>query len=755
MTDLPAGVRQDVKINDKSYRLVPNSYQIQDVSDYAPRGETPGTSAAFGDLQLYQPLTQESWSHGLGYLWGTDPLGYITCEGDIDARFPGVIMRSSQINASDADNNAAYGGFSFANKFYKWGEVGLRRLDTPGTDTWATVWPGGINFAFSNGTYIFVCPPTNLRNGLMYKSLTGNVETGALAALTTAQGGADNDLLLTSLENGTGGNSITLTYVDGGTGFGPGTATVSVTGTVITVTIDTGVTTAAEVLAALLADGDAMYLVSAANAPANDGSGTVVAGGPWSLIGGTGAAVWTKCGVNGFARNFGQAVMHNGYTYVREHGTNYVHRGSETDLSDLEGDGPLDADVVIVGPGSVPVVYIITFGTALYAARYDGLWSIGEDNIARKVLDYSDEYNSTNFRSMAVWNGLLIYPIQDKIITWNGARVTDITPISNADPNPTRLLSFRDWVGLDRPTMMAPMDGTTFEGLGGFDNFLSKGEFLYCTAFKTSSATDGYLLSWNGAGWHPINTLPTTSVGWTMLVNDTVNNRLWIHNDLNATNATLYKKQRPKSEYPAADFKTTGTHRITFSQMTMGQKRVLKSSPSVIISAVNLATSQTIVVEYRLDYGSWTNLGTIQVAGVTELAFSGTPPSKEYNFISLRFTMSCAAATDTPIIEDVTIRYIMRPKTVYGWVMEIVGASYARFGDYIMDQSSEDIKVQLKAARDSAPAIAFKDLDGVDYYCYLTSMNGRLVGVSDKDGRESGALEYRFRVSLVETGLVT
>ena len=189
--------------------------------------------------------------------------------------------------------------------------------------------------------------------------------------------------------------------------------------------------------------------------------------------------------------------------------------------------------------------------------------------------------------------------------------------------------------------------------------------------------------------------------------------------------------------------------------MTMGQKRVLKSSPSVIVSAVNLATSQTIVVEYRLDYGSWANLGTISSPGVTELPFPGTPPSKEYNFISLRFTLSCALATNTPIIEDVTIRYIMRPKTVYGWVMEIIGATYARFGDYIMDQTSEEIKNQLKAARDSAPSVAFKDLDGTDYYCYLTSMNGRLVGVSDKDGRESGALEYRFRVSLVETGLVT
>jgi hypothetical protein len=593
----------------------------------------------------------------------------------------------------------------------------------------------------------------------MYKSLTGNVETGARAALTTALGGDNNDLLLTALEYGTDGNSITLTYVDGGTGFGPGTATVAVVGNVITVTIDDGVTTSAEVLAALLASGDAMYLVEAAHAGGNDGTGTVTAGGPWSLISGSGSPVWTKCGVNGFARNFGRAVMHNGYTYVHEHGTNYVHRGSETDLSDLEGDGPLDADVIIVGPGSVPVVYIITYGTALYTARYDGLWSIGEDNIARKVLDYSDEYHSTNFCSMAVWNGLLIFPIQDKIITWNGAKVTDISPTSNADPFPiSPFFSRLTWLTISRPTVLASMDGESFEELGEFDNFLAKGEFLYCTAIKTTDKYEGYLLSWNGVGWHTINTLPTTSVGWTMLANDTINNRFWLHNDLvgtGVTNATLYKKQRARSEYPAADYKASGTHRITMSQMTMGQKRVLKSSPSVIVSAINLATSQTIVVEYKLDYGSWTNLGTITSAGVTELPFSGAPPSVEYNFISLRFTISCAMNSNAPIIEDVTIRYIMRPKTVYGWVMEIIGASYARFGDYIMDQTSEEIKNQLKAARDSAKSIAFKDLDGTDYYCYLTSMNGRLVAISDKDGREGGALEYRFRVSLVETGLVT
>jgi len=120
---------------------------------------------------------------------------------------------------------------------------------------------------------------------------TKEITWATTAALTTALAGANNDLLLTAFARGTDGNSITLTYIDGGTGFGPGTATISVTGNAITVTIDTGVTTAAEVLAALLADSDAMALVSAAHATGNDGSGTVTAGGPWSLIGGTGTAL--------------------------------------------------------------------------------------------------------------------------------------------------------------------------------------------------------------------------------------------------------------------------------------------------------------------------------------------------------------------------------------------------------------------------------------------------------------------------------
>jgi len=120
----------------------------------------------------------------------------------------------------------------------------------------------------------------------------------------------------------------------------------------------------------------------------------------------------------------------------------------------------------------------------------------------------------------------------------------------------------------------------------------------------------------------------------------------------------------------------------------------------------------------------------------------------------LRVTLDTDDAAQTPVVEDITIRYIMRPGTVYGWLFEIVGATYARYADYIMDQTSNEIKAALKAARDSAPPIPYMDLDGENYWVYLTSFNGRVVEINDRDGVENGAIEYRFRISLVETGLI-
>lgn len=109
------------------------------------------------------------------------------------------------------------------------------------------------------------------------------------ATLTTALTGSNNDLKYTSVGRGVGQNAVTITYVDP-----PGNNAalgVSVTGNAITVNLATDgssaiTSTADDVAAAILASAPASALVSAEDAPGNDGTGVVTALAATPLAGG-------------------------------------------------------------------------------------------------------------------------------------------------------------------------------------------------------------------------------------------------------------------------------------------------------------------------------------------------------------------------------------------------------------------------------------------------------------------------------------
>ena len=112
----------------------------------------------------------------------------------------------------------------------------------------------------------------------------------------TSLTGSDNDILWTAVTAGTDGNDIDIIYVD------PSAAsqdlTVSVSGTIITVTLATNsgsaiTSTASEVLAAVNGDYLAQKLVLGTLADGNDGSGVVTAMSSQDLANGSDGAVIT------------------------------------------------------------------------------------------------------------------------------------------------------------------------------------------------------------------------------------------------------------------------------------------------------------------------------------------------------------------------------------------------------------------------------------------------------------------------------
>lgn len=112
---------------------------------------------------------------------------------------------------------------------------------------------------------------------------------GNRATLTTALAGANNDLTLISKRTGTAGNAVTFAIVVDGNNT---PLSVSVTSNAITLNAATNgsaasTTTAKQAVAALLASAPAQALVWAQLAPANEGSGVVVAQAATALSGGT------------------------------------------------------------------------------------------------------------------------------------------------------------------------------------------------------------------------------------------------------------------------------------------------------------------------------------------------------------------------------------------------------------------------------------------------------------------------------------
>lgn len=351
----------DIKLGSQWYRIDWDSYRNRDVSDFAPKAATAGGSVVHSELQLYQPLLQTDWKHGIGFPWYKDEAGFQFTTGNVDTRHDGIAMLFTKAVESDTDNNVKEGFTTFNSKVWAWGTAGLR--STTNGSTWSAEYAvGAVNCALAAGTYLFYCP-----DGARIRKVN---KSG-----THSDAGNDTD-----------------------------------------------------------------------------------------------------------ATDYNWLIIHRGYIWAGKDGTNRIHRDSTVDLSELEGTTG-DTDLIKVGPDSgYPTKGAIVYAGNLYVATSDGLWVIGEDDIARRVLDFSNEVSGFNFQSMAIHNGYLLFPIRNKIYQWNGARMSDVTPPRLSDTFP-------------------------YLTYGNFDNFVSQGRFFYCTARTNQEQFDIDLLCFDGVGWHRLCTL--------------------------------------------------------------------------------------------------------------------------------------------------------------------------------------------------------------------------------------------------------
>ena len=229
------------------------------------------------------------------------------------------------------------------------------------------------------------------------------------------------------------------------------------------------------------------------------------------------AGVVTDAGLDINATDYKWLILHNGYIYAGKDGSNAIHFDNSETLATLQGNSA-DTNRILVGVGANPTLGAIVYNGNLYVRKSDGIWLIGEDRIARRMLDFSSEESFLNLRSWAVINGYLVFPMRDRILQWNGARVSDITPHKINDEFP-------------------------YLTYGSFNAFVAVGDYLYVMGRTNETNADLDLLSFDGVGWHRLLNIASdfpSGSGIGFMGYEAVNNRLWYHvsNVAGGTNTT-------------------------------------------------------------------------------------------------------------------------------------------------------------------------------------------------------------------------
>ena len=230
---------------------------------------------------------------------------------------------------------------------------------------------------------------------------------------------------------------------------------------------------------------------------------------------------------------------------------------------------------------------------------------------------------------------------------------------------------------------------------------------------------------------------------------ESVNNRLWYHIDATA-DATYYIPFQNLSTFPKAEFPVTGQHSLVTSRLDMGFRRVQKSTNSLIVEARNVNSARYISVYYALDGGSWTLWGHIKENGMIELLNPGGVPTREFYYAQLRFDFITNAATQSPILEGWTMKFIMRPVTKMGYNFRVVVATNTEHGQVDDYRTSNELLEELQALRNSISPIELVDIQGKKHTGYVTAIQEMPLDRDEDAGGDVPDIEYSYSVNFIE-----
>jgi hypothetical protein len=454
---------------------------------------------------------------------------------------------------------------------------------------------------------------------------------------------------------------------------------------------------------------------------ASNTSTTITISGTWSTVPDTTSyfVVWNNGGSSSNPPyDFTKLALFGGYVWAAESYEPWLHYWADTEGETAEGGQGTDVNAIRVGPGNYFINNMIAFNNQLLVMREDGIWAIGDDNVAYHLLNFGDEAHINNFRAACVWNGFLYFSVRNKLYRYKSG-IQDVTP--------------------------PPWDKHwPYKTFGDFRALVPRGKFLY--AFGMGSTTNaieatetsmfGVMLKTDDAvSWHKvldISAAPSDIVGVPIAFLDPVGDYIYYGGQRSSGTVNIYRvKLDPMGELPYKNFPTTGSHNLYLSYYDLGMIPINKSFARVTLDG-DFPTGTSVVVSYRVDNETnFTTLGTITATNM----YCNFPSGVTGKRIQLRLDLRTTSSSYTPVVRAVILKCMARPDVKYGCTFDVLveddqaNAWYGSAGT-----TAAQIRQGLEAARASVAPIIFTDIHGDSAPAYLSSLRYMLHDYVNENG---------------------
>lgn len=304
-----------------------------------------------------------------------------------------------------------------------------------------------------------------------------------------------------------------------------------------------------------------------------------------------------------------------------------------------------------------------------------------------------------NFKRGRIYDGAYWYPQLGTIRSVTGlgsaAAITDRTP--KWFGNDSRLL-----YGYGLPCALAANANRLFVLFTGTEGY----------------GTHNVVLKWNGLGWHPVYA-GVTAAGNAIYYSQ-VTDRLWINDG-----ATRYQKYLTNGN-PYPDYRADGAF-IT-SLDSAGFDEIDKAWRSVTVVAENVTAQRYLTLQYQtrdeIDSDTWHSMPNITTNGTTEVLFSASGAAIGAKCVRLKVGFTRASGAGTPRIKVLTVKRILRPKTLFVITAQVQLADNLHLLDGSRDTASgQQLAASLVTTSDKVTPVTLDTPDGYRHKGVLTNLS--------------------------------